>query len=417
MKSAKGYGRMPEGLWKGLVSSVLATALIIPQLVHAGWNTSLHDFQRTNHLPRKESFVPETIWQYSTTSVFYRMKRRSVPSVAGPVIHRGILYEGTPQGRLLAIELSERRTLWSFSAPYGIDAPATVVDGLVCVATTGGTLHCLESKTGRELWRFQATSEILASPVIEEDRVYISSASGRVYALSRYTGQKLWSYRHRSAHYVLPRLRTSPAVGKKRVFVLFPDGWLVALDKKTGRELWKKELFRLDEALTLAQARRTPAVEGGTLYVLDRKGRLLLLSVEDGKELDRYPVAGLVDFSVSPRRLYVATARRIMAVESSTGRLLWQRTLKEEKSIYSILSTERYVVVISDEEKRRLSLSKKKRTKTVGGIDILDAQTGRIIWSDSVAHRVRARGALDGNYLAVVTTKGRLVVVSPALKR
>ena len=416
MKSVKRSGRTHEVLSKGLVSVALLLALFLPQHVHAGWKPYLYDFERTNHSPTEETFTPESIWQRSTTGIFYRMRRISTPSVAPPVIHKGVLYEGTPQGRLLAIELSAHRTLWKFKAPYGIDAPATVVDGMVCVATVGGTLHCLETDTGKELWQFQATSEILASPVIEGEFVYINSASGRVYALSRYTGEKLWSYTHRSAHYVVPRLRTSPAVDERRLFVLFPDGWLVALDKKTGKELWKKELFRIDEALNIPQARRTPTVAEGILYVLDRKGRLLLLSVEDGKELDRYPVAGLVDFTVTAKRLYIATSDTVTAVNSSTGGRRWRVRL-EGKKIYSVLSTERYVVVLSNEEKKRFSLTKKKRIKVTGSIDILDTETGRIIWTDNLPHRVRTHAALEIPYLAVVTTKGRLVVVSQSLGR
>ncbi len=416
MKNVKGYGRMPRGLWKGLVSSFVSIALLTPLLAYGGWNTYLHDFERTNHLPSEMEFTPDSLWQRSTTSPFYRMSRKSVPSVAPPVVYRQVVYEGGPSGRLLAIELSTRKVLWKFRAPYGIDAPATAVEGMVCVATVGGTLHCLETGTGKELWRFQATSEILASPVVEGDRVYMSSASGRVYALSRYTGERLWSYTHISAHYVLPRLKTSPAVDTKRVFVLFPDGWLVALHKKTGKELWKKELFKIDEALSLPHARRTPTVADGILHVLDRKGRLLLLSVEDGKELDRYPVSGVVDFTVTGGRLYLATTHGVTAVNSSTGGQRWSVRL-EGKRIYSILSTERYVVVLSNTEKKRFSLTRKKRTKEVGSLDILDVASGKIVWSSNLPHMVRSHMALDIPHLAVVTTKGRLVVVSQLQRR
>ena len=416
MKNAKGYGRMPRGLWKGLVSLFVSMALLTPHLAYGGWNTYLHDFERTNHLPEEMEFTPASVWQRSTTTPFYRMRRKSVPSVAPPVIYRGVLYEGSPSGRVLSIELSSRKVLWKFRAPHGIDAPATAVDGMVCVATVGGTLHCLEIDTGRELWRFQATSEILASPVIEGDRVYISSASGVVYALSRYTGEKLWSYTHISAHYVLPRLKTSPAVDTKRVFVLFPDGWLVALQKKTGKEIWKKELFKIDEALGLPHARRTPTVADGILHVLDRKGRLLLLSVEDGKELDRYPAQGVVDFTVTGGRLYLATTDTVIAVNNSTGGQRWSVGL-EGRRIYSILSTERYVVVLSNMEKKKFSLTRKERTREVGSLDILDVASGKIIWSSNLPHMVRSHMALDIPYLAVVTTKGRLVVVNQLQRR
>jgi outer membrane protein assembly factor BamB len=77
------------------------------------------------------------------------------------------------------------------------------------------------------------------------------------------------------------------AVGGK-LFTMYADGkteWLTAIDAGTGRQLWK---VHVDSNFSNDQGdgpRATPTVDAGVVYAVGAKGRLLAVSMEDGREL------------------------------------------------------------------------------------------------------------------------------------
>ena len=196
----------------------------------------------------------------------------SAAAVATDVEYRGVTYEevvyvGTREGQILALDGSSGDTLWAFElrgeedrrAIYGTPAlheGALYVggyDGVLYVLTTGGQdLDELEVGGG---------DSIVGSPVIADDMVLVGSSDGHLYAydidregsdvtlVERWkvpTGGKVWS---------------TPAVANGVVYFGSLDRKLYAVNLSDGTRVWTEPF----EARGAMVAR--PVVDGGLVYI------------------------------------------------------------------------------------------------------------------------------------------------------
>jgi len=188
---------------------------------------------------------------------------------AGTAVHDGIIYVGTVDGRVVAINSSTRNLEWSYSiAP--VTAPSS---GLSC----GPTL---------------APTAIYGTPVVDRDIVYIGTYSGQVLALNilarsqnltfpqqRY-GEWKWDCpidNARSNAIVADLLVSGDAI-----YVSSSNGRVYSLDKEFGDLNWESKI--LDEKHRKLWT--SPVIPGDTLYVSTFDGHIYALSLETGGLLD-----------------------------------------------------------------------------------------------------------------------------------
>ena len=87
---------------------------------------------------------------------------------AGTAVHDGIIYAGTKDGRVVAINSSTQSLEWSYS-----------------VTMSSGDMSCAPSST---------SAPIYTTPIVDDDLVYIGTYSGQVYALTIDRGADRWVY-------------------------------------------------------------------------------------------------------------------------------------------------------------------------------------------------------------------------------
>ncbi|MDP9016905.1 MAG: PQQ-like beta-propeller repeat protein, partial [Candidatus Eremiobacteraeota bacterium] len=174
------------------------------------------------------------LWKFRTNQL-----NRSTPVVAN-----GMLYVGSNNGNLYALNALTGKLKWTFPTVGELSSsPAT--DGAVVYFNGGdGNFYAVDALTGARRWRFKAGKTVAfpdpypwdffqSSPVIVGDSVYFGSGDGNVYALNRLTGALQWRYLTGG------RVRSSPAVSHGVVFVGSMDGNLYALDAGRGTLRWK----------------------------------------------------------------------------------------------------------------------------------------------------------------------------------
>ena len=77
-------------------------------------------------------------------------------------------------------------------------AAGVVVDGVVYTGTMDGTLLALDADTGQSMWEFTALvgekrrHAFYGDPVVVGDAIYAAGYDGHLYAVSRADGSKLW---------------------------------------------------------------------------------------------------------------------------------------------------------------------------------------------------------------------------------
>ena len=166
---------------------------------------------------------------------------------SSPVLAGGLVYFGSNDGNLYAVEAENGEPRWEFATGGAVRSTPAVADGLVVFGSDDGYVYCLAADTGELQWRFllgfeeltaATTAEVdlprrtvTSSPLIVEGVAYVGSNDFSLHALDLATGIERWHTTFRS-----PTV-SAPAFRDNRLFVGTEDGvW--AVDAATGHTVW-----------------------------------------------------------------------------------------------------------------------------------------------------------------------------------
>lgn len=218
----------------------------------------------------------ELLWQYRTGAAIW------APLAADD----GVLYVGSDDRHLHALDLATRQPRWTFATGGRVRSLPLVVDDTVYIASDDGFVYALHTADGRERWRFAlgageprglpspdtATYDYRqSSPVHADGRILVGGADGRLHALDAASGEPVWSFASGGA------IRGNAAVADGRVHFGSWDHHVYALDARTGERLWAYD--------TGGIVQDTPAVAGGKVVIGSRSAKLFALDAATGAEL------------------------------------------------------------------------------------------------------------------------------------
>lgn len=130
--------------------------------------------------------------------------------IASPAVVENMLYVGTHEGEVLAIDVTKQQIVWTWkdkTSENPFHSSAAVTDELVLVGGQDKQLHALRRKDGSEAWSFATRGQVNSSPVVVGERVFVGSSDGSLYEVGL-DGQQRWKMK-------LGRSVTaSPAVGE-----------------------------------------------------------------------------------------------------------------------------------------------------------------------------------------------------------
>ena len=149
-----------------------------------------------------------------------------------PVIDNGVVYAGSPSGRINAFELASGEELWS--APEGAMSPVLVTGGSVFAVTDQAELVRLDADTGERIWgtalpyfkrasvRKRTAVYAHHGPILAGGRLWVASSEGMLRAFSPTNGGLV-------AQVELPGgASTNPIVAGQTLYVVSADGQLLA---------------------------------------------------------------------------------------------------------------------------------------------------------------------------------------------
>lgn len=142
--------------------------------------------------------------------------------IASPAHVDEVLYFGTPDGEVMALDWRNQATEWTFSDPnraQEIHSSPVVTDELVLIGSRDKRLHAVDRASGEERWSFETRGPIDSSPVLVGDRVFFGSADRNVYGVSL-QGEEVFKYNAGQ------RISGSAAVGEQHLVIGCegPDG-------------------------------------------------------------------------------------------------------------------------------------------------------------------------------------------------
>lgn len=260
--------------------------------------------------------------------------------ISSPVVAGGVVYVGSGDGSLRALDRRTGATRWSFDAGSPVTSSPAVAAGLVFFGTRDGRFHAVDVATGSRRWAFatgpdapwpwghESGDVYTSSPAYAEGALVFGAGDGNVYALDAASGRERWRARTGG------RVRSSPAVANGAVFVGSADGRVYSFDLATGAERWRfdTEGTRLESG-KFGFDRRTvqssPAVAAGTVFVGARDGLLYAIDAATGRErwrLDHEISWVNTSPAVSEGVVYAGSsdAQFVQAVDAATGRERWR---------------------------------------------------------------------------------------------
>jgi len=254
--------------------------------------------------------------------------------VGSPVVADGILYIGSGDSNLYAIDIATGELAWDSPFTTGDDIWATplVHDGVVYIGSFDHKLYAIDAADGTAVWEspFQTDGAIAATPLFYNDTIYIGSFDRKFYAVDTSTGKAKEGF----IPFPAGNWFWGGAVGYDGTIIVgCLDGRVYALDAETGERKWS--FPKLDKG-------PVGPIRGGPALV----GELVIFGSDDGK---------------------------VYALDAASGHLIWDYPHEEDRfgPIRASLHAWDGEVYVHDTQNQELCA--------------LGAENGNLLWSVSTA--------------------------------
>jgi outer membrane protein assembly factor BamB len=215
---------------------------------------------------------------------------------AGTVFSDGIIYVGTKDGRVVAINASTQSQQWDYTFNAAIYTTPVVDGDLVYVGTYSGQVLALSTLARSQNltfpqqrygeWEWDCPTDkgksnaIVADLVISDDALYVASSNGRVYSLDKGTGDENW--KREDIPVLAEKLWTSPVIQGDTLYISTFNDTIYALSIETGELLdWSFE--------AKAGFASSPEIDGDTIFVGSFDRHLYAIKIGSNVSMWKFP--------------------------------------------------------------------------------------------------------------------------------
>lgn len=177
-------------------------------------------------------------------------------------------------------------------APFWKSKPA-FYNNIVFIGSTDGNMYAVDLGKGRVAWSFETGGWIMSDPLYSDGSLYFGSNDGYVYALNANSGRLLWKRQTQEA--VQGGIETVTLGGKKMVLTGGNDNRVYALDAKNGN---------IGLVFSAGGWVHNPAFYGGMLFFGSYDGSYYAYIADRACSIDAPPpgeIVGYMPFNVSGR--------------------------------------------------------------------------------------------------------------------
>lgn len=202
---------------------------------------------------------------------------RGTPS---PVVTDNAIYAGFSNGRLMAFNPQNGLILWEqrVAMPQGrselermvdIHASPVLHEGILYVATFQGRVSAVARGTGSSVWaQDTSTAEDF---VVANGRLFLSQSDGQINCYNSATGELVWTNDQ-----MLRRGLGAPQVFGKYVAAVDFKGYLHVMDQADGQFVARTRVDRKGASASML-------TDGETLYVYGNKGKVTAFTAQEKK--------------------------------------------------------------------------------------------------------------------------------------
>jgi outer membrane protein assembly factor BamB len=222
---------------------------------------------------------------------------------SSPAIADGVIFVGSNDGKLYAVDAETGATKWTFAAKARIASSPAVNNGIVYVESYDSQLYAIDAVSGQKKWSFATEGEkrftaphihgmlpaaqslpdpfdfFLSSPCVWNGAVYFGSGDGHVYAVDATSGTLKWKFKTGDV------VHASPAIADGMLFIGGWDTYLYALDAASGTERWKFKTGDDPVIHNHTGIQSSPVVIDGVVYLGCRDAKLYALEAKSGTKV------------------------------------------------------------------------------------------------------------------------------------
>ena len=274
--------------------------------LNINWPTFQFDVCRTGYNPY------ETQLNTGNVNRLALAWQSTIGRVYGFALANNVLYAGSQNGNLYALNAVTGTLIWSYATGGPISGTPAVANGVVYIGSYDKNIYALNAYTGTLLWKYTTQGHVTGAPAVANGAVYLGSGDGYMYALNASDGAPLWQYS--------TTVDVSTATVVNGIVYFAAGGSIHAVNAGTGKLVWAYHNARSTAAPTVTNGVVYSAA--GYLYAIDALTGILLWSRQD------LPV-GMVACAVANGVLYVGASNRtylpsVYAFNGKDGTLLWQ---------------------------------------------------------------------------------------------
>ena len=264
-------------------------AVVGPPMVDGEFVYVLSDDGFLYKLARRQGTLA---WKFDT----HGNSSRELPNVksdvydtvaSAPTISDGVLYIGSADKRLYAVEASSGKELWRFDTQGLVRSTPVVAGGRVFFGSRDHFVYALDAHTGALAWKFDTVREVVSSPLAADGTVYIGSRSSNLYALDAATGAVKWTFFYWSSW-----VESSARIRNGILYIGSSDAQqLYAIQAATGKLLWS---FNTDGSPwgipAVTEDRVYIGAAGVPHYFIAHHGGFFAVDRSTGKATWRFPM-------------------------------------------------------------------------------------------------------------------------------
>lgn len=182
-------------------------------------------------------------------------------ALVGLAQHSGMLTEEiSVQQATQYFQDQSHSPIWTFKCEDEIRGTPSYLDGVLYIGSYDHNMYALEASNGKFIWKYAADGGIVSKPVAHENNLYFGSADFNVHAISIRNGKKVWVQATDGPIY------SSPHIAEEHLFIGSDDEYLHVMNLMAGREAWRVSLG--------SRVRSSPVVVGDLVYVGSENGEI-----------------------------------------------------------------------------------------------------------------------------------------------
>jgi len=313
---------------------------------------------------------------------------------SSPVIGNGLVYIGSSDGKVYALNLTNGTVQWKFNTDDSVEAPPLLWNGTVYVGVVKGLLFALDARDGKVKWQYETAGKIMGSancvpaPDGNGQWILIGSYDNTMHCVDATSGKRVWTYETQNF------INGAPAVAAGKLVFGGCDAQIHVVSVADG-----KSLAKIDAGSYIAAS---AALDGHLAFVGNYGGKLLCVDLVSQKTVWSYGNKETeTPFFASPaigvdRIIAGCRDNSVHCVSRKDGQRIWVFKTRGDVDSSPVICGDKVVACSVD-----------------GRIYLLKLSDGTQVWSYELGAPIIGSPAVAGGWLIVGADDGRVYAFGP----